>query len=122
MCLVADHPGSCVADAPPPPAPCAVTRCSGQICSDGEVVTTCEWLPIYACYQEHGVCERQSDGTCGWTPTAELEACLSGGAQPEPAPDSCAGACGGAAPAGCYCDSLCAWYGDCCGDYESACP
>lgn len=40
----------------------------------------------------------------------------------EPAPDSCVGACGGpAAGAGCWCDSLCESYGDCCGDFSTAC-
>jgi len=35
---------------------------------------------------------------------------------------SCQGACGGAAASGgCYCDSVCAQYGDCCADYSQYC-
>jgi len=56
--------------------PCFVGGCSGQVCSDQEgVISTCEFRPEYACYQT-ATCERQGDGTCGWTPTAELDACL----------------------------------------------
>ena len=50
--------------------------CSGQVCSDDpEVMTTCEWREEYACYVD-AVCERQSDGECGWTQTEELVSCL----------------------------------------------
>jgi hypothetical protein len=55
---------------------CYVGGCSSQICSDQEgVISTCEWRDEYACYQTAS-CERQPDGQCGWTPTAELDACL----------------------------------------------
>jgi hypothetical protein len=55
---------------------CYVGGCSGQICSDEEgVISTCEWQPEYACYQS-ARCEVQADGNCGWTQTAELQACL----------------------------------------------
>ena len=37
------------------------------------------------------------------------------------APDSCSGSCGDQARGGCYCDSLCENYGDCCSDYEDVC-
>ena len=40
------------------------------------MVTTCEWLPEYACY-DFGICERQADGHCGWTETADMAQCLS---------------------------------------------
>lgn len=63
----------------PPPAlgekPCQRTGCSGQICSDGEVVTTCEWSAASHCYQK-AECQRQADGRCGFTPTTELQTCL----------------------------------------------
>jgi len=67
---------------------CKPTGCSGQVCSDEDVVTTCEFKPEYACYQ-NAKCERQSDGKCGWTPSEELVACLyaawsaEGGANPQ---------------------------------------
>lgn len=59
---------------------CFVGGCSSEVCSDQEgVVTTCDWHEEYACYQS-ATCERQGDGTCGFTPTPELEACLGGSA------------------------------------------
>jgi hypothetical protein len=55
---------------------CYVGGCSGQICSEeAGVVSTCEWTEAYACYQT-AKCERQSNGECGWTPTATLNMCL----------------------------------------------
>lgn len=57
-------------------AGCFVGGCSSQVCSDQEgVISTCEFRPEYACYQE-ATCERQADGACGWTQTSELAACL----------------------------------------------
>lgn len=55
---------------------CFVGGCSGQVCSDEPgVITTCEALPEYACY-DTAACERQADGQCGWTMTEELTECL----------------------------------------------
>ncbi len=55
---------------------CYVGGCSSQLCSDQpNAVSTCEYRPEYSCYQR-GRCERQMNGACGWTPTAELQACL----------------------------------------------
>lgn len=56
-------------------AQCRPTGCSGAVCSDEEVMTTCEFRPEYACYA-NATCARQSDGACGWTKSAELDACL----------------------------------------------
>jgi eight-cysteine-cluster-containing protein len=62
---------------------CHIGGCSGQVCSDrDDIATTCEWRDAYECYQS-ARCEQQRDGTCGWTPTAELDACLAGHA-PKP--------------------------------------
>ncbi len=36
-------------------------------------------------------------------------------------PNSCSGNCGGQAPGGCWCDSQCAQYGDCCADKVPVC-
>jgi hypothetical protein len=55
--------------------PCMKTGCSGQVCSDQEVMTTCEYKTEYACYKK-AACERQANGDCGFTPTPELNACL----------------------------------------------
>ncbi len=57
---------------------CVVGGCSGEVCSDasgGSAITTCLYLPEYACYKT-ATCERQTNGACGWTHTAELSACL----------------------------------------------
>ncbi len=56
---------------------CRKTGCSGQLCSGKDTVSTCEFRADYACYQA-ATCERQTNGQCGWTMTAELEACLKG--------------------------------------------
>lgn len=54
---------------------CKRTGCSGQVCADEDVITTCEYRPEYACYKD-AACERQADGKCGWTPSAPLTVCL----------------------------------------------
>jgi len=54
---------------------CIVTGCSSQVCADREVITSCEYLPQYACYQ-NATCQRQTDGECGWTMSSELSQCL----------------------------------------------
>jgi glucose/arabinose dehydrogenase len=57
------------------PSKCVVSGCSGQICSDKQMVSTCEWREEYACYQT-AKCEVQPSGQCGWTQTSELKSCL----------------------------------------------
>ncbi|OGZ59857.1 MAG: hypothetical protein A3E58_02105 [Candidatus Spechtbacteria bacterium RIFCSPHIGHO2_12_FULL_38_30] len=54
---------------------CVISGCSNQICSDKEVVTSCEYLEEYACYTTAD-CEKQEDGECGWTITSEVQICL----------------------------------------------
>lgn len=54
---------------------CKATGCSSQICSDEDVVTTCEFREEYACYKK-AVCQRQASGQCGWTETAEFSLCM----------------------------------------------
>lgn len=56
---------------------CRPTGCSGQICSDQDVVTTCEYTAAYGCYKT-AVCSRLASGECGWAKTDELVACLNG--------------------------------------------
>lgn len=63
----------------PPKSACWSTGCSGQICSDEDMITTCEFRSDYACYKESfAVCERQESGECGWTESQELRQCLAG--------------------------------------------
>jgi eight-cysteine-cluster-containing protein len=59
---------------------CVRSGCSGTVCvkAGEEVVTTCEYRPEYACYDQ-AKCEPQADGACGWTATPELQACLGAG-------------------------------------------
>lgn len=60
-------------------AGCALAGCSNIICAEEDqapgIVTTCEYREEYACYQ-NARCEKQMNGQCGWTQTAELSACL----------------------------------------------
>jgi hypothetical protein len=59
---------------------CVRTGCSGQICADEEMASTCEFRPEYACYKS-AACERQADGKCGWTPSEGLSSCLKANAK-----------------------------------------
>lgn len=43
---------------------CLVGGCSGQLCRQTSVISTCEWVPEYACYR-FANCERQKNGSCG---------------------------------------------------------
>ena len=80
-----------IEDPAPPPEPkpistgdCIVGGCSSQLCVDaslGDVASTCEWLEEYACYRS-AICERQANGTCGWTVTQELERCIANARTP----------------------------------------
>lgn len=54
---------------------CIIGGCGGELCSDQELVSTCESNPQAVCYQ-NAICEKQTDGKCGWTITPELETCL----------------------------------------------
>ena len=71
---------------PPAPKPnatggCLVTGCSGQVCAESEVATTCEFRPEYACYKQYSRCERSASGRCGWAATPELSQCLNSNAK-----------------------------------------
>ncbi len=57
---------------------CAPTGCSGQVCGNASVTTTCEVRPEYQCYRT-ATCEAQTNGLCGWTQTPALTQCLAGG-------------------------------------------
>jgi len=60
-----------------PPDECRPTGCNGEICANQDVASPCVALPEFACYEEHGLCEVQPWGECGWTNTPELDECLS---------------------------------------------
>lgn len=69
------RPPSPEPEKPPTADGCRKSGCSGQVCSDEDVITDCQFRPEYACYRE-AKCERQPGGVCGWTPTPELAKCL----------------------------------------------
>ena len=59
-----------------PPDECRPTGCNGEICANRDLASPCVALPELACYRDHGICEVQPWGECGWTNTPELDACL----------------------------------------------
>jgi len=59
---------------------CVTGGCSGELCVEAggaPAASPCTWTERYRCYETVGTCERQVDGTCGWTPTDALSQCLS---------------------------------------------
>ncbi len=57
---------------------CKVGGCNGEICADeslGDISSICLYQEKYACYK-NAKCERQPNGSCGWTQNSELMACL----------------------------------------------
>lgn len=58
---------------------CKVEGCSGELCYDpslgGDIATTCIYKEEYACYKLT-TCERQQDGSCGWTKTPDFTKCI----------------------------------------------
>jgi len=67
---------------------CVRAGCSGQLCISeteaeaGGGVSTCEYRDEYACYQA-ATCEVQSNGTCGFTDSPDLESCLADSSEVE---------------------------------------
>jgi hypothetical protein len=78
-------PAPAPAPSEPPPAAsadCEPTGCSNTICAEAGkgVMSTCEFKAEYACYSK-AKCEKQANGACGWTRTADFEACLAASAK-----------------------------------------
>lgn len=58
---------------------CKLGGCSGELCLDADaedMASICVYRPEYECYSNHGRCEAQRGGSCGWTATPALDACL----------------------------------------------
>lgn len=55
--------------------PCIKTGCSGEICAEETMMSSCIYRAEFGCYKK-ARCERQQDGNCGFTQTAELTSCL----------------------------------------------
>jgi hypothetical protein len=55
---------------------CYIGGCSSEICSDQkDVASNCIYKEVFMCYKS-AACERQSNGSCGWTRTSSLTMCL----------------------------------------------
>lgn len=54
---------------------CRPSGCNAHLCTDKDVMSTCDMKPEYACYKT-ATCERQPNGQCGWTMTEQLVSCL----------------------------------------------
>lgn len=70
--------GSCAEETAEAASDCVRTGCGGELCQGPEeeaMASICVARPEHACYRE-AACERQTDGRCGFTPSAELSACL----------------------------------------------
>lgn len=66
-------------------ATCYRGGCSGELCSEkANLTSTCQWRPEYECLKG-SPCERQRDGRCGLTETAESRRCK---AKLKPSPGS----------------------------------
>ncbi len=73
---------------------CEVGGCSSQLCVEpgNDGASTCEWREEYACYQQHGICERGANNQCGWRATQDLQACVEAANNPAtrtPVSDQC---------------------------------
>ncbi len=86
---------------------------SGCKCEDGEgdCDSNSECVPGTTCLSNVG----PNYGFASWVDVCETSGGGGGG------PNSCVGNCGGQASGGCWCDSACAGFGDCCGDKLSVC-
>ena len=59
---------------------CVIGGCNNELCLDKKladegIASVCVIRPEFVCYKD-ATCEKQTDGTCGWTQSAELQACL----------------------------------------------
>ncbi len=57
---------------------CIISGCSGQVCTNHNVITTCDYRPEYACYNPQNTSCGCTQGFCGWESTDALTACLGG--------------------------------------------
>lgn len=61
-------------------ADCSPQGCSGTVCAAEPVITTCEWRPEYACYDNPATTQCGCrDGRCAWSQTEALTQCLASG-------------------------------------------
>ncbi len=119
--------------APPQPAMCGGF---GAFMCEGEN-EYCDYGAHCGSGDQSGLCQVKPDGcftlfdpVCGCDDVTYSNSCFAAAAGVSvqfdgtcaPAPDSCQSHCGGQSEdASCWCDSLCTYYGDCCGDKTAAC-
>lgn len=54
---------------------CVISGCSSQLCGEESMMSDCMFEPKYMCFGK-AMCEKQDDGTCGWTITDEIGECV----------------------------------------------
>lgn len=55
---------------------CYIGGCSSEVCSDQkDIASNCIYKEEFMCYKSAS-CERQSNGSCGWTQTTSLTMCI----------------------------------------------
>ncbi len=55
---------------------CYIGGCSAEVCSDQkDVASNCIYKEEFMCYKS-ATCERQSNGSCGWTQISSLAMCI----------------------------------------------
>ena len=102
--------------------PCScVPDCEGKDCGADGCFSTCGECEEGMACSEAQICEACGENACGGT-CGECEEgfdCADG----QCVASTCAGSCGSAQPTetGCYCDSQCFGFGDCCGDICTEC-
>ena len=57
---------------------CIVTGCFQEICADHRVQTSCDTFQTPFVCLSMALCERQSNGSCGFSSTADYQSCMSG--------------------------------------------
>jgi hypothetical protein len=109
-----DELTTCIEENQPvdPPEDCVIGGCSGTLCGEpgDDLGGTCEWLDHYACYQEVGVCERDTAGACGWRQSEELLTCIEENQPVDPLLEACLAFCARASQCDGFmgCDQSCA--------------
>jgi eight-cysteine-cluster-containing protein len=54
---------------------CIIGGCNNEICAEEEMFSICVYKKEYECFKT-AICERQPDGSCGWTQTSQYKDCL----------------------------------------------
>jgi eight-cysteine-cluster-containing protein len=55
---------------------CRSTGCSGQLCADTDIATTCDWHEWYSCYAKSECGAFGANGACAWKETSDYVTCM----------------------------------------------